>query len=164
MQIVPPKLHKRVMKRLKECEKLTGVHCPDISVVYDITGRLGGEALTVSRVIRLNPAYLNAYTDDYITNIVAHEWAHIVNEYLHGPLVKAHGNEWRAIMEKLGLVPDRCHSYKNTPGMKVRVKHKVFCPTCKTDVLVGSNVHGKISAGHEYTHIECGGLLTFAPV
>lgn len=51
------------------------------------------------------------YNDERFLHILYHELAHAVNFWVNGPGCDSHGPQWKAVMERLGQEPVRCHSY-----------------------------------------------------
>ena len=167
---VSPALKKRVADRIDECIKKAGVSLPKVNIAYDInSARLGGQANYSKNLIRINPVFLNTYTDDYIENTVGHEAAHLIARAKYGRMISAHGPEWKRTMRELGLQPDRCHSYKVPDAIKQNVgkqvrKHECTCDRCGEKFQVGPKVRSKLERGYTYKHNRCGGTISLAPV
>lgn len=159
-------LKQRVAARIDECIKKAGVTLPKVNIAYDInSARLGGQANYSKNLIRVNPVFLNTYTDDYIENTVGHEAAHLIARAKYGRMISAHGPEWKATMRQLGLQPDRCHSYKVPDAIKQNVgkqvqKHPCACDRCGETFQVGPKVRAKLERGHSYKHNHCGGKIS----
>lgn len=167
---VSPALKKRVADRVAECIAKAGVTLPKVNIAYDInSARLGGQANYTKNLIRVNPVFLNEYTDDYIENTVGHEAAHLIARAKYGRMISAHGPEWKATMRQLGLQPDRCHSYKVPDSIKQNVgkqvqKHSCTCDRCGDKFEVGPKVRAKLERGFTYKHNHCGGKISLTPV
>lgn len=166
MHIVSAALKARVTAKIAECIKKSGVTMPMPTIKYDInSARLGGQANYSKHLIRVNPVFLNAYTDHYIDQTVTHEAAHLIARAKYGRMIDAHGPEWKQVMRDLGVRPDRCHSYKVPEGVKVGknvTKHACNCERCGYKTEVGSKVANKITAGAVYRHRGCGGKISLA--
>lgn len=160
---VSDEIKNRVNARLAECVAKSGIDTGKIIVKYDInSARLGGEAHAAANVIRLNPVFLNAYTDHYIETTVAHEWAHLATRKVHGYGVSSHGPEWKQMMINIGVPPARCHNYEVPKGMNVgkqRQKYQIVCDCCGEEMECGAKVFAKIQNGARYTHKRCGGVI-----
>ena len=160
---VSDEIKNRVNARLAECVAKSGIDTGKIIVKYDInSARLGGEAHAAANVIRLNPVFLNAYTDHYIETTVAHEWAHLATRKVHGYGVASHGPEWKQMMINIGVPPARCHSYKVPEGMNVgkqRQKYQIVCDCCGEEMECGAKIFAKIQNGVRYKHKRCGGVI-----
>lgn len=94
------------------------------TIVYDIKGRtLVGQACLNSNKLRVNPVYLQQYTDDYLHNVIGHEVAHFVvhllykrgeygyDQYNNKIVPKSHGKQWKQVMVQMGLSPNRTCNY-----------------------------------------------------
>ena len=161
---VSDEIKNRVNARLAECVAKSGIDTGKIIVKYDInSARLGGQAITAygnKHTIRLNPVFLNAYTDHYIETTVAHEWAHIACNVVHGRC--GHGPKWKQMRWSIGVPPERCHNYEVPKGMNVgkqRQKYQIVCDCCGEEMECGAKVFAKIQNGARYTHRRCGGVI-----
>jgi len=163
MMTVSAAIKSRVNARLAECVAKSGIDTGKITVTYDInSARLGGQANIITNTIRLNPVFLNAYTDHYIETTVAHEWAHLATRKVYGRNVSSHGPEWKRTMVDIGVPPSRCHSYQVPEGVKVgksHAKHDICCDKCGKDLQCGPKVHANIRNGASYRHKGCGGNI-----
>lgn len=56
-------------------------------------------------VIRLSTALLAPGNRPLLSEALTHEAAHLAVHLLHGPKAKPHGNEWRLLMQAVGLEP-----------------------------------------------------------
>jgi SprT protein len=164
MKTVSAELKARVDRRINECVEIMQRAYPNHTfsaphVAYNInSARLGGQAIG-TRQIRLNPVFLNTYTDHYITQTIGHEMAHILVKQLHVRFVQPHGSEWKHVMRVLGIPANRCHSYEVPEGIQVgkRVNmHPYKCSHCEANIEVGAKVHNKIQRGANYWHRKCG--------
>lgn len=159
-------LKKRVEQRLAECVAKSGIDTGKITIKYDINSkRLGGQAIYSTNTIRLNPVFLNAHTEQYIFDTVAHEWAHLAAHKKYGRFISAHGTEWKNTMRSIGVPPERCHSYKVPDGIRVGKqvkKYAIVCNQCGASMACGAKVFSKLQAGATYRHNACGGRI--APV
>lgn len=165
MHTVSAALKARVTAKIAECIKKSGVTMPMPTIKYDInSARLGGQANYSKHLIRVNPVFLNAYTDHYIDQTCTHEAAHLIARAKYGRMISAHGPEWKRVMVDLGVQPNRCHSYKVPAGLKVgkqTTKHACSCERCGYETEVGTKVANKIKAGAVYRHRGCGGRIGF---
>ena len=167
MHTVSAALKNKVEARIKECIMKAGVQLPPVKVAYDInSAQLGGEAHYSKNLIRVNPVFLNAYTDDYIEQTVGHEAAHLIARAKYGRMIDAHGPEWKRVMVDLGLKPARCHNYSVPAGVvagKQMTKYECVCSRCSYTTQVGAKVANKLRAGDVATHRGCGGRITLKP-
>lgn len=139
-----------VKKILEEKLKFT---IPDIPVFFNQRGNRAGvyfcaKLNKADRGLRFNLKFLLENREDFIKNIVPHEYCHYVTHLIvsahPNPEVlknfKAHGKEWKAMMRSLGLEPKTSHNYKVPPK-----KFYNYQCLCDDGVLVGPMVYKKIS-------------------
>lgn len=96
------------------------------TVSFDLRGKTAGQAFPGHHHIRLNGQLLNENPEHFIQQTVGHEWAHLACHFQFGARVAAHGKEWRGIMAKLGIPPNRCHTYDTSRSAIVRPPKKVL--------------------------------------
>ncbi|PPD55510.1 MAG: hypothetical protein CTY12_00610 [Methylotenera sp.] len=132
----------------------TKFHKP-VTIRYDInSARTGGLAYPGQFLIRLNPAYLNKYKEEYIKRTVVHEVAHLGVQQVYRLdqgrwKVDAHGSEWKNMMVRLGADPSRCHTYEAEEGQgRQKTKYAYVCGCCNKPIPVGPKVHANILRGN----------------
>lgn len=108
-------LKMQVQRRLDYCLKLAEQHFnrafPMPQVEYDLRGVKAGVAYLQQNRIKLNRTLLQENPDEFIRQVVPHEFAHLIAFQCYGR-VKPHGREWQAIMQELfGLPADTCHQF-----------------------------------------------------
>lgn len=166
------KVNVTVAATIEKIEQLykTKFHKP-VEIRYDIdSARTGGLAYPGQFLIRLNPAYLNKYQDEYIKRTVVHEVAHLGVEQVYRKdqgrwKVDAHGPEWKNMMIRLGANPSRCHSYEAEEGQgRQKTKYAYVCGRCNSPIPVGPKVHANIQSGRTYTSNCCRSKLVFKGV
>lgn len=98
---------------------------------FNLRGRTAGKAFCRYNEIRLNPVLFRENFEDFKARTIPHELAHIITHVLY-PRAKAHGNEWKSVMRKLGGPTTRCHSYDTSnSAVSVRKCYTVRCD-CRT--------------------------------
>lgn len=135
---------------------------------YDLDGFNGGEADYINQRIRLHPVFLRNHTEDYIEQTVVHEFAHIANDILFPEDLsactgnrKAHGKNWKHLMEVLGAKPRIGHHY-NVEYLYARKKHRNYmCTCCNKDIKVSQVLHRRIMEGAKYFHNKCSTPIIF---
>lgn len=138
-----------------------------VQIKYDIdSARLGGQANANGFFIRLNPAFLTKYKDEYIKQTVVHEVAHLgchqVYHIDNGMHINAHGPEWKNMMVRLGADPSRCHTYQADEGQgRQQPKFGYVCGCCNKPIAVGPKIHKKIARGAQYTTKCCKSPLVY---
>lgn len=128
-----------------------------LEIRFDLRGRAAGQARCGSRgpwIIRYNPVLLRQNGERFIAETVPHEVAHLVAYHRHGPRIRPHGAEWRAIMGQLGATPERCHQYdlSHIPRRTTRV-FTYHC-ACAEHQLTSIR-HRRILAGQTYLCRRC---------
>jgi len=88
-------------------------------------------------VIRLSTALLSPGNRPLLSEALTHEAAHLAVHLLHGPNVKPHGNEWRVLMQAVGLEP-RLRLRLPDPSAQdarprvPRPQYEYRCPVCQS--------------------------------
>lgn len=160
-------VNEKVQQTVQKIEQIYGTKFHKaVDVRYDInSARLGGQALIGSFEIRLNPAYLNKYKEEYINRTVVHEVVHLGIEQVYRKdqghwKVDAHGPEWKNMMVRLGADPSRCHSYEPDEGQgRPKTKYAYVCARCNKPIPVGPKVHSKLQKGANYRTTCCQAIL-----
>jgi SprT protein len=135
---------------------------PRLAVRFDLRGKTAGmvkfQRGKADYVVRYNPRLLAENRDDFLTQTVPHEVAHVVTNHLFGPRSKPHGAQWQAVMRFFGAEPKRCHGYdvSGTPARRLR-RFDYHC-ACRTHRLTSIR-HNRIQAGATYLCRHCGQVL-----
>ena len=134
------------------------------SVQFDLTGRAAGQ-YRVRRgeaAIRYNPFIFARYFEDNLNETVPHEVAHLVVDQLWGlRRVRAHGAEWRSVMQALGAEPRATARYDLT-GLPVRRQRRfAYRCACSTHQLTTCR-HNRVQRGEARYHCrQCDQPLVF---
>jgi len=99
-------------------------------------------------------------------NTVLHELAHLVEYAVFGKMSN-HGFQWREIMRKIGLIPNRFTTVAErkeidlvaAPKRKMTRYLHACSPSCTAKHYVGGQIHNKIMRGAIYTCKRCGTKL-----
>lgn len=94
-------------------------------------------------------------SDERVRETLLHEYAHLVVYHRFGRRAKPHGPEWRAVMNALGLSPERTHSYPPLPTPKPRRTLIYRCARCGEEI---PRVR-PLKRGRAYYHVKCGGAI-----
>ena len=109
------KLECLVLDKLSELQKkvcrLFGVTV-NPEVVFDLRGQAAGQANYLKNKIRFNRDLLEKFTDEFVSQTVPHEFAHLVAYAKFGRRIKPHGSEWQSVMVALGVKPVRTHNFE----------------------------------------------------
>jgi len=138
-------------KRAREFYRLA---LPEASIDFSLRGRCAGQA-RVDRNgetgLRINQQLLAENRDDFLSNTIPHEVAHLVVNWQarnKRQRPRPHGPEWQAVMQDCyQLSPKRCHSYQTTPA---RVVTRPFLYTCNCrEHRLTSIMHNRISRSYQ---------------
>jgi SprT protein len=81
------------------------------SLLFNQRGKIAGSALLQTNTIKLNAVLYTQNTDYFLSQVIAHELAHIMVYQLYGRTVRTHGIEWQKVMlEVFELYPKVTHS------------------------------------------------------
>ena len=125
---------------------------------FDLRGLTAGLAYPARNLIRFNLNLLKANPQDFISETVPHEVAHLLSWTINGPEAKPHGPEWKAIMNDMGLNPEVCHTY---PATRARARgriQKVFfyaCACAGRRYTFTAIQHKRSAAGVNYRCTNC---------
>lgn len=127
---------------------------PMPTILFDLKGRVAGQAFTGANKLRFNLPLLARTTIDDVKETVGHEVVHIVTDKFYNRRCK-HNQLWKGMMIRFGLKPERCHSI-DTEGLYTprRVKRYAVACACQTH-YVSSNLVSKIKRGKGYQCKKC---------
>lgn len=94
-------------------------------------------------------------TEERVRETLLHEYAHLVVYERYGAQVQPHGAEWEAIMQRLGVTPERTHRYPCLPTPKPRRTLIYRCQRCGEEI---PRVR-PLKRGRAYYHVKCGGSV-----
>jgi len=108
----------RVRARIEECARASGVYIRRLKIAYDIRthAKLGEATSGWEPLIRLNSVYLMGQPDEFIQDVVAHEYAHLAAWRRRGLNIKPHGVEWQNMMLQIGVEPTRTYDWALAEG------------------------------------------------
>jgi len=99
-------MKEKVFKKFKELQKIATENFIYVNptIIFDLDSiSMVGYYDTNDNTIHLNEKLLEEFKEDYINEVLVHEFAHAVTWAKFGPTVRTHGKEWKAIARKLGL-------------------------------------------------------------
>ncbi len=149
-------LFQQIQNRVTEClalaERYTGRPFDPPLVRFNQRGRIAGSAWLEQWELRFNPVLLADNPQNFLTEIVPHEVAHLVAFALHGK-VKPHGREWQAIMvDVFGLEPRTRHRL-NTEKVAPVFRYDCGCRIHKLSL----RRHNSVRRGKKrYQCLHCG--------
>lgn len=162
--VLKEKAYASVLRWLALAEQRFGRKFYVPSVSFDLIGKTAGKAYWRTRHIRLNHILLLENFEQFDSTIIPHELSHLICRVFYGKEVSPHGHEWKSVMRKLGVEPDRTHALDTTNS---RISPLVFgyvC-SCKSNNSLTTRQHKRACAGIVYSCNKCNGPLEFtAPV
>lgn len=124
----------------------------DIPVVFDLKGRAAGMYRSYQGVqlIRYNPWLFAKYFDDNVQNTIPHEVAHYLSDMLHGLRnIRPHGRQWGELMDILGAVPSRKHTYDLSGIPQRQLRRYPYRCACRQHEI-GALRHRRIQRGQGF--------------
>jgi SprT protein len=151
----------RTQRLLNEAATRYNVTLPLPEVRFDLRGKAAGMVLfraNCHAIIRYNRILLNENGNTFIERTVPHEVAHLVAREVHGPCIKPHGEQWRAIMAFFGADSSRCHSFPVKEQNRRRMRYFHYRCGCQ-DHRLSAIRHHRHLAGVTYLCRRCGSAL-----
>lgn len=154
MSDLTPEIREQVEQKLKSLVEFAETHfnysrgMPTLK--YDVRGRVAGYAYVNENLIRFNRTLLVENVDKFIEQTVPHEFAHLVDYYLHpsnfdrgvGQRKRSiHGPTWKRIMMAFGANPSRCHSYDTSRSRRRTRAYRWTCSECGNVMDLGPKRH-----------------------
>ena len=132
-------------------------------IAFNQRGRTAGIAYLERWEIRLNPILLVENSDDFIREVIPHEYAHLLVFALFGK-VQPHGKEWQMMMTQImGLPANRTHQFNTDSSVTRQYQRFTYRCECKDHALTTIR-HNRIQAGKAQYHCKsCGSALTYIP-
>lgn len=143
-----------------------GIKLPDANIDFSLRGRCAGQAkvdIIGETSLRINQQLLAENREDFLTNTIPHEVAHLVVNWQSGKnrqRPRPHGPEWRSVMRNcFGLEPRRCHNYQTSPA---RIVPRAFLYSCNCrEHHLTSIMHNKITHSYQALCKACRTPLKF---
>ncbi len=165
-----PDLRQTVENTVRQAEKRActfyGLDLPDATIDFSLRGRCAGQARIERNgqtCLRFNRQLLIENFDDFLSNTIPHEVAHLVVNWPFRNLrqrPRPHGPEWQAVMKDcFGLEPVRCHSYRTSPA-RVVPKPFLYACSCREHQLT-SIMHKRIYRSSQAICTACRTPLIF---
>lgn len=153
------RLEQRLRALLRHAEQHYGCRFPTPELNFDLVGTTAGRAYPKCFRIAVNTVLLEENLEEYLRDTLAHELAHLLTLRIHGPQVRPHGQEWRAVMRLFGVTPKRTHSYDVTTAQIRRLRRYTYRCTCRTYELTSVR-HRRAAEGRStYRCRHCGAEL-----
>ena len=97
--------------------------------------------------IALSDVLMNMHGEEFVTEVLTHEFAHYMTHLVHGMNVQPHGIEWKRMMRSLGADPKRTHDFATVSNKS----QYTYTLDNGYTVTVGKVRHNKIQRGATYT-------------
>lgn len=141
-----------------DCFSQFGIQLSDIDIHFNsrFTRKMGDATYYRQRNqarIRLSAKIWPLATEDERFETIVHEAAHIIAFAKYGSEISPHGREWKGVMRKLGLKPERCH-YVDISSLKRGKQYGYYC-TCSNKIRVGPTQHKRLVAGTHTYYTNC---------
>lgn len=107
-------------------------------------GKAAGSALTHQNIIKLNPTLFEQNIRYFISDVIAHELAHILVYQLYGRRVKPHGVEWKKVMSEVFNVAPKVTHTLDVSHVKMRsVMYQCQCQTLALSMIRHNRISNK---------------------
>ncbi len=128
-------------------------------LAFNQKGRTAGSAYLEYWEIRLNPILLAENREQFIHEVIPHEYAHLLTFALFGR-VQPHGKEWQMMMtEIMDLPAKRTHQFSTTSSQTRQYQRFEYQCSCQKHLLTSIR-HNRLQAGKaEYRCRKCGEVL-----
>jgi SprT protein len=101
-----------------------------------------GRAFVRAGSIELNPNLLGPHPER-VDAVLVHEAAHVAAFRLFGPVAKAHGRHWRALVRLAGQVPSVVHDLPVRPARRRGYVYLRVCAGCGHRTLLRAPRYGR---------------------
>lgn len=128
------------------------------NIFFKRNGAVGGHCNYSKSELMFQLDFAEAYSENYLKQIVPHEVAHWIDWELYGwskvnGRVIHHGKSWKFIMRRVyGLDPERCHSYDpqhtKTKARTRQTRYPYKCGCRKHSI--SQTIHNRILGGKSY--------------
>lgn len=160
-------VYRRVVELINIANAQYSRRMPVPEIQYDLRGTTAGQLVILPGVnsllrytIRLNSKMLMHHTEAFIQEVVPHEVAHLVVDWIYKRRVKPHGVEWREVMVHcFKSAPNRCHDLPVEPARKHQRKYPYLC-RCEKHFFTERR-HRLAIKGSRYVCRACGHMLVF---
>ncbi len=124
--------------------------------LFNQRGKSAGTAHLQRNIIKFNPILYVQNRETFITQVVAHEVAHLIVYQQYGK-VRPHGKEWQYVMRTVFNCPaETTHALDVTDVIGRQFAYQCNC----TRHLLSIRRHNKILKGAKYLCKKCTGELT----
>ncbi len=115
------------------------------TISFKQRGKTAGSAYLQRWEIRLNPILLAENSQQFIDEVIPHEYAHLLTFALYGR-VQPHGREWQMMMtEVLGVPANRTHGFNTENSTTRQYERFTYTCLCQTHELTAIR-HNRVQA------------------
>ncbi len=153
--------HQRTQDLLQLAEIHFGSAIPLAEIRFDLRGKAAGMVVFPpykKPYIRYNAMLLQENQEDFLTQTLPHEVAHLVARTLYGNSIRPHGDEWKSVMEFFAVDAVRCHSYDTHGHLARRLRRFTYACGCRQHHLTSIR-HNRIKKGQNYHCKRCSEVL-----
>ncbi len=143
-----------------------GINLPEALIDFSLRGRCAGQArvdCNGKTTLRINQQLLEENLDDFLTNTIPHEVAHLVVNWKARKKCqrpRPHGSEWQAVMQDcFELEAQRCHAYRTYPA-RIVARPFVYHCGCREHNLTNI-MHKRLSRSYQALCKDCKKPLRF---
>ncbi len=152
---------KQTLDLLSHAEAHFGIRLPGCDIRFDLRGKTAGMVgFPPGRkpYIRYNPELLLHNREQFLSQTLPHEVAHLVARRIFGTNIRPHGHEWKQVMEFFGADPVRCHNYELRDSPTRKIRRFTYSCGCRQHQLTTIR-HNRVLKGQTYLCRQCGESL-----
>ena len=149
----------RIVEKLGELKLLVREkYGYNVSFHVQMNGRLtstAGRAHLATGLLEFSKKLYAENQEEFLADTVPHEFAHLAAFVVYGDT--GHGEGWKRVMQELGCVANRCHSYQVTKKSSKTYKYECSCQVHE----FSPQRHAWAVKGKQYKCVKCGSHLNY---
>jgi SprT protein len=156
-----------ILNKFNECydilEEMRGIRIPVIPVKFNLKGCTGGQyRYGKEEYFRINLQLAEQNLDEYLKQVVQHEFSHYAVHSIYGHNCKPHGKEWKTIMLFVFNLEPKTYHDMDTSTVKTRNVTSNYLYNCGCQEFNLTRIrHNKIQKGKIYYCRRCGKQIKF---
>ncbi len=170
----PQELQRQVRESADSCLRRAGDYfCRQFAppeIRFDLKGASAGQAVFIRQGrreeirLRFNSQLLLQNPQEFLSQVIPHEVAHMVARLVYGRRIRPHGQEWQAVMrDVLGVAPQVRHRMDVRDIARPRPRHLYHCSCPQREHWLSSIRHNRIQrAQQRYLCRACHQLLRYS--
>ena len=133
------------------------------TISYDLRGKTAGTANITHNIVTFNKILIEENFQQFISDTIPHEVAHIVTSHFFGRQRRPHGDQWKYVMKHVYHVnPKRCHNLDTTNSISRHYQRYEYSCKCQTVHNLTKIRHNRIIKGTAGYHCKiCNTYLKF---